>query len=860
MSPNRAENNKRRGFPLPGLLAALALAVTAIIWQLLVQQEFVYEVQGTVPVVTELSAQATQLPRGVVDTVADEQALATEAASIVKALDVAVSMEHDSSQHATELVFTATAANPDQATAAVEVSIDVYRENRENALIADALGQLESTGVERVVAQESLEETIASLGLLGQLDLNDLVEEALKSIGLRSLAELSGIDGFEIMTGMSNKSAQENLLQLLDAEDAALADPDGLLSKVVGESTISAQTRAATGPSIAPVILGGLALAALFTTLAMWGALASPVRMACGLLVVVAAVWMLVAGIELRSIRAEARDLERQVAALDFSFADLDGDRLSTLDADLTTASDRADQLIDRMEGARLLPLRFVPVIADQLDAAEHLGASTAQLLSIGTDVVSTANDALARLQEGTGSRADLIERLDDAAQAARSASAQVTSPDSDNLIDPLAKATERFRNEQAQVNEQLEQAAVVTAGMRSLLIGDRDLLLIAGNTAEIRAGLGAFLSVGRISVSDGDFALEELARVGITREDESTDLARNLEPDERAPYDIDMQRNHGLLQPDLLWPTLGLTPRFAPNAQLGADRWSAIGRGEVEGAIYLDSVSLQYLLEITGPVEVDGRVFNQRNIVDYLLIGQYDQFEGDRVGRREYLRQIVAAVLDEFDKVDDPAVAFGPLMRAIESRRLILWSTEQEAAAAIAAVGADGDLAPNTLAVNIASMAGKHDPYLDIATDITAECDQHSADIVATVVVQYPEAGLPVGGLPKGVDGSLSWSSDRGLYAGLAVVNAPAVTTGLTIENTGMLGSGPDGMTRHMNGWFSLRPDESATLDVRLTLPLSASFVVPPTARGIDPSLTIAGEPVDVGVWTTHNVTDLCS
>jgi hypothetical protein len=383
---------------------------------------------------------------------------------------------------------------------------------------------------------------------------------------------------------------------------------------------------------------------------------------------------------------------------------------------------------------------------------------------------------------------------------------AAIADPDlgpSEGLMQPVADARNRLSDQLAQTRTTVDDAMVGLTGVADFLEGPTTYLVLAANNAEMRAGSGMFLQIGSVSVVDGAFTLSEF-----------TPAEELYLEQPGATLDPDIEARWGGLQPNQEWRNLNLSPRFDESARMATEMWAAAGRGQVDGVMSIDVVAVQRLLELTGPVEVDGPLtISADNVRRQLLRKQYEAFD-DREDRRDQLGDVAQAVFDAFNQRPVPAADLvGLIDRAGAERNLMLWSSDPAQQAAWEALGVSGELTPDTLMTALINRGGtKLDPYITMDAALSAEDlgDRWRVSVQVDMANGAPEF------LPTYVEGPVEGSGGvAGEYIGILSLTVPEAATEPTTSGDGFaVVAIPRGEQRSVTVTFEL-PKEWDTVRV---------------------------------------------
>lgn len=187
------------------------------------------------------------------------------------------------------------------------------------------------------------------------------------------------------------------------------------------------------------------------------------------------------------------------------------------------------------------------------------------------------------------------------------------------SYIGPLARARTQAADLLSQVQPQLATAATVVRELPDFLGADRPkrYLVVFQNNGEIRATGGLPGSGGELVADDG--RLQLVRTFSPVQAQQQTPARFSFTPAEDALYGPYLSRYPGVF--------LNSMPDDDRAVQLFADGARTWLGHSVDGVLMMDTVTLSYLLEATGPVEVKGVRLDARNAVDQLLYGTYARY-----------------------------------------------------------------------------------------------------------------------------------------------------------------------------------------------------------------------------------------
>lgn len=481
--------------------------------------------------------------------------------------------------------------------------------------------------------------------------------------------------------------------------------------------------------------------------------------------------------LEARERAERGREVLQALADVDPLDADLEQvrDELAVASVELAAARDHLTSPV-------LTPLRPLPVIGRQLASARALAVTAERVLASITPAVERVVDARAAGSQA-GERMALLAALEGDLTRAHEALADPDLGPDEALIAPLADARHEASVQLADLALSIEDALIVVQGLRAFL-EDSSYLILAANPAEMANAGGMFLSVGGLDTVDGELDLDEFRH------------SAELFPVPASLIDDpDVAARWGHLFPANDFRKLGLSPRFAGYAgPQGLEMWEAVTGERPDGAIAVNPVVVQALLEVVGPVEVEGRTYDADTILTYALAGQYEEFE-DGVAqdeRRELVAAIARAAVNAMgERSWDPLELIRALRPTAEGRHLLAYSEDPLQQALWSTIGVDGQVSGDELMLNLAGLGGhKLDPF--IALSVTGRVDAATSTLVLDV--EITNATPP--GISEFADGvPAAFGAEPGTYIGRLAVFTPSTTERVAVVPEQPLeAAGPDG------------------------------------------------------------------
>ena len=450
---------------------------------------------------------------------------------------------------------------------------------------------------------------------------------------------------------------------------------------------------------------------------------------------------------------------------------------------DELTASEHFDAAADRFRSARtvlagpwILPARLVPVLGQHARAVQVMVSEGVSLSETAADVSRVVDPDSIQLVEGSVDLAAIdamAAPLDRAERALERAARRIDEARNDWLIAPI---DDRLAELGDRLNEALpaaRTAALAAAEAPTLLGSQRPVRWFVALTTPAEArGLGGLLgSYATIMATDGRLTIESVGRnedINTLLETADAELVASDEYIERW----------GRFRPEEFFQDVTLSPDLPSVAQVVASLYEQATGNPVAGVIVADPFVVGAVLELTGPVTAINRRMGPDAAVEFLLSGQYEDFEDDEIRRVLILEGLIIATFEAITQGTLPgprglAAELGPM---VEQGRLgAWWAGGGGAAELFAATGLDGrfpDAAGGDLLGIVHQNSGQNkiDVYLD--RGIVYETSRQGNRLTGTVTITLNN-NAPATGLPDAVIGS----NDQGLPRGTNAMHLSVYT-----------------------------------------------------------------------------------
>lgn len=548
--------------------------------------------------------------------------------------------------------------------------------------------------------------------------------------------------------------------------------------------------------------------------------------------VAVVLVWCAFAGFQMVQARKHAQQGMDQLESAQHDLGPAQLIRGEGLDR-MKAARDEFDRAASAGDSFALKPFTLVPFLGRQVRSVGSLTTSAATVVHVGVEAMEASTN---RLQKPTVAGPDRVALVDELGQIAKKARAELRGLDlgpSQALVGPLADARTKFARQLGKVRRSMAEVDDASLGIGEMAKGPTKYLVLAANNSEMRAGSGMLLTAGVMTMQGGQFDLGPMVDTGFL-----------LVPAGAVPISGDLAARWGWADPSQEWRNLAMSPRFPANAKLAAEMWKAKTGEAVDGVIAIDPLGLQALIEVSGPVLVDGKLITKDNVVRETLLQSYLDYsvdEGDpnsgQVGnraRRERASVIARAVVDQLDaKGWDVANLVEDLQKAAQGRHVLAWSSKPEQQRGWEAAGVSGQLRRDSLLVALQNRAGnKLDQFMHLSGRLEHRSVSGGSEVTVSIHI---ENQTPTEGLNTFVEGPYPFSGfAAGEYRGILSVNIPGVARAISLDGgTKTVAAGPDGPTRVIATETALLRGEKRDYLLRFTVPAGYGHVtIEPSSR----------------------------
>ena len=474
-------------------------------------------------------------------------------------------------------------------------------------------------------------------------------------------------------------------------------------------------------------------------------------------------VLMCVAGIILAAglftlwqVRQVQGDLDRarsNVALLQIAIDERD---VQARDDAIANLQNYAESAADRTDGLWWGAMTWMPFLGDDAEGIRALSDSLATVAEDGVEPLSVSMDMVDDVFSSDRIDVEAVARLHDllaqAQTAFNDAADTVSAHDSSTYLVSIQERYDDYATVTRRAADALASAETATLALPAMLgsEGPRNYLLLFQNNAEIRATGGLPGSWALAHADDG--------RVELVEQGTAADFPIAQQPvlpltdEEVSVYGNEL---------GTAFQNPGFSPDFPRAAELWNAHWARRFPGTfLDGVIALDPVSMSYLLEGTGPVQVGDRTLTADNIVVELLNRPY--VELDPLAQDALFQDAALAIFDGVTgELASPVDFVEGLSRASREGRLLVAPFDAQDADNLADSrvtgafpGDDGTTPHVDIGLNDATGA-KMSYYLRYRAEIEAqECAGDQQELSGTMTLNQTIPPSEAAQLPVSVTG----------------------------------------------------------------------------------------------------------
>lgn len=425
--------------------------------------------------------------------------------------------------------------------------------------------------------------------------------------------------------------------------------------------------------------------------------------------------------------------------------ADLDRGQRALADLSLKTIDDQGG--IARVAGgasrdlthaeylARTSPflkvLTPLPVLGDQVRGLRDLTAAARQLGDLGRSAADRVQQALDAAKQSPHARVALIDTVIAALTDVKAGLGRVDVGARGSLLAPLSSARAQLVRRISAQGPKIDDAIRLSRAMRSFLAGPSKYLVLGGNNAEMRS-LGIATTSGVAMISDGSVNVSDFYDVDVVNISEAVPAPQEL---------VDL---YGWLNIQYGYENSVTTPNFPAAAQISSAVSDRNVVGPVDGVIYTDTVTLQALLGVVGPVTVDGVTYDGTNAASELINRNYLRYQTgvDAPERRKSQSNAAKAIFEALNTRSYSITKLASVLSDLaKSRHLLAWAKDPAVNELWQKVGADGATTPDTFAIAAQELgASKLDFYTRLGAALRVERTSAGWRVKVDVTIDNPK------------------------------------------------------------------------------------------------------------------------
>ena len=389
-----------------------------------------------------------------------------------------------------------------------------------------------------------------------------------------------------------------------------------------------------------------------------------------GLLLLLTVVWV---GYQVWQVNRDLNAAVNHGAA--FQDAVAAGDA-AAIDHELKALQEASAAAEERTSGPTWSVLTRLPVFGDDARGVRVVSQVVDDLATDGLEPLVAVQDQLGDLLPKDGkvpleAVASLEEPVAQAEQAMNEADAELAREDSSGYTGRLKAKYRDLQEKVGNAADAMTSARIAVDVLPAMLggEGERSYLLVFQNNAEIRATGGLPGSVALLRASDGALSIER--QVAIASFGRADAPVLPLTDAEQTLYDD---------VPAAFFQSANMTPDVPRAADLMRARWAEeFPNDEVDGVLLVDTVTLAYVLDATGPITVDGVELRGDNVVDELLHETYLRNDTDEA-QNAFFDDVATAAFDHFTTgAGNGTGLVRALARATDERRVYVHSFHED-------------------------------------------------------------------------------------------------------------------------------------------------------------------------------------
>jgi hypothetical protein len=543
------------------------------------------------------------------------------------------------------------------------------------------------------------------------------------------------------------------------------------MGALVGLAAAQAMIRGRTyGFTGLPTLLAGLACAPAYVSAYLN---TSPkvrkrikgVGLVMGVIVALLTVFTIVSAARARSRVLSAIEFgDQAVAAAERGDQELAAVLIGAAGNDLRFIADDFDQ-------PWLAPGRFVPILGQHSKALRTMADAGANVAGLGAPVLARLDPAILLPGQGRVNLAEveaLVPILGDLFDEVDRANERINGIDLTWIAGPAADRILQLGAELEDLAQPVDNARQLTDILPRMLgdDGPRRYLVVFMTPTESRAAGGFAGNWAEILVDNGTILV---GRTG--RGDELNDAVPGGSAVLPNPEAAAVYRGFRV---DEVFQNLPVVVDFPWVANASAAFYEQATGRAVDAVIGVDAAAMAGVVSLTGPIEVDGRQLGAGALEDFILTGQYIDYEGDEEGRLNALDELTRRPFELLASGTIPSPitlgdVIGPLVANDHLRVVSFDNAEAQALDALDTADAFPISTGQDLLAVITQNTGENkiDTFLQREVLYQVLYDEGTGETQASVTITLTNSA-PSSGLPDAIIGN----NDQGLPFGTNAMN----------------------------------------------------------------------------------------
>lgn len=427
----------------------------------------------------------------------------------------------------------------------------------------------------------------------------------------------------------------------------------------------------------------------------------------------------------------------------------------------------------DKLGSVATTPSLLVPVLGSNVHAARELSRLGIELSQAGRRLAENVQSDDLRFVDGRVPLENVAAAAPEfalAAQTLQAAEDDLAKIPKGYLVDQIHEGIHEVRDDLKRASRDASRASD-SARIAPEVLGQgqtRRYLLLVQNPAELRGTGGLIGNWGILTATDGKLHLDQLERVA--------SLNTLGSPADRLLHaPADYVDRYERFDPVRTLQNANISPDFPTVSSVVADVYGQSADPPVDGVLAVDPLGLAALMQLTGPVRVEGwpTPINAQNVVDVTLRDAYVAF-ARTPERADFLGDVAQVSIDRATSGDlgNLAALSKTLGTAARQGHIALWFNEPTEQAVVDEIGIGGRVptpfGDSLLVSNTNAGGNKLDYYLQRAIDysvtVTPSADRRTAFTQGTIGVQL-DNGVPVSGVPQIAAGPYEGATDKFVY-----------------------------------------------------------------------------------------------